>query len=90
LVFSTQIHNFERSFSLSSGPKAVFFRLAIRINPFSKALLCTTLDSVNQVLYPSIDTIVCVLLNMPAASATAKMSFSGPIIIILFSQPIIK
>jgi hypothetical protein len=28
LVFSTQIHNFERSFSLSSGPKAVLFRLA--------------------------------------------------------------
>jgi hypothetical protein len=29
LVFPTQIHNFERSFSLSSGPKAVLFRLAI-------------------------------------------------------------
>jgi hypothetical protein len=28
-VFSTQIHNFERSFSLSSGPKAILFRLAI-------------------------------------------------------------
>jgi hypothetical protein len=27
-VFSTQIHIFERSFSLSSGPKAVLFRLA--------------------------------------------------------------
>jgi hypothetical protein len=27
-IFSTQIHNFERSFSLSSGPKAVLFRLA--------------------------------------------------------------
>ena len=27
-VFSTRIHNFERSFSLSSGPKAVLFRLA--------------------------------------------------------------
>jgi hypothetical protein len=27
-VFSTQIHNFERSFSLSSDPKAVLFRLA--------------------------------------------------------------
>jgi hypothetical protein len=26
-VFSTQIHNFERSFSLSSGAKAVLFRL---------------------------------------------------------------
>ena len=38
--------------------------------------MCTTLDSVNPVLYPSIDTILCVLLNMPAASATAKMSFS--------------
>jgi hypothetical protein len=42
----------------------------------SKALLCTTLDSVNPVLYPSIDTILRDLLNMPAASATAKMSFS--------------
>ena len=43
--------------------------------------LCTTLDSVNPVLYPSIDTIliklhVCVLLTMPVASATAEMSFS--------------
>ena len=37
--------------------------------------MCTTLDSVKPVLYPSIDTILCVLLNMPAASATAKMSF---------------
>jgi hypothetical protein len=27
-VFSTQIHNFERSFSVSSGPKAVLFHLA--------------------------------------------------------------
>jgi hypothetical protein len=42
-----------------------------RMNPLSKALLCTTQDSVNPVLYPSIDTILCVLLNMPAASATA-------------------
>jgi hypothetical protein len=35
--------------------------------------LCTTLDSVNLVLYPSIDTIwikLCVLLTMPVASAT--------------------
>ena len=47
-----------------------------RMNHLSKALFCATLDSVNPVLYPSIDTILCVLLNMPAASATAKMSFS--------------
>ena len=41
--------------------------------------LCTTLDSVNPVLYPSIDTILiklCVLLTMPVTSATAEMSFS--------------
>ena len=41
--------------------------------------LCTTLDSVNPVLYPSIDTILiklCVLLTMPVANATAEMSFS--------------
>jgi hypothetical protein len=41
--------------------------------------LCTTLDSVNPVLYPSIDTILiklCVLLTMPVASATAEISFS--------------
>jgi hypothetical protein len=41
--------------------------------------LCTTLDSVNPVLYPSIDTILiklCVLLTMPVASATAERSFS--------------
>ena len=40
--------------------------------------LCTTLDSVNPVLYPSIDTILiklCVLLTMPIASATAERSF---------------
>jgi hypothetical protein len=37
------------------------------------------LDSVNPVLYPSIDTILiklCVLLSMPVASATAEMPFS--------------
>jgi hypothetical protein len=43
--------------------------------------LCTTLDYVNPVLYPYIDTIpvlikLCVLLTMPVASATAEMSFS--------------
>ena len=41
--------------------------------------LCITLDSVNPVLYPSIDTIliiICVLLTMPVASATAERSFS--------------
>ena len=41
--------------------------------------LCTRLDSVNQVLYPSIDTILiklCVLLTMPVESATADRSFS--------------
>ena len=41
--------------------------------------LCTTLDSVNPALYPSIDTILiklCVLLTMPVASATAEMSFN--------------
>jgi hypothetical protein len=41
--------------------------------------LCTTLDSVNSVLYPSIDTTLiklCVLLTMPVASATAERSFS--------------
>jgi hypothetical protein len=41
--------------------------------------LCTTLDSVNPVLYPSIDTILiklCVLLTMSVASVTADRSFS--------------
>ena len=41
--------------------------------------LCTTLDSVNPVLYPSIDTIsikLCVLFTMSVASATAERSFS--------------
>jgi hypothetical protein len=33
---------------------------------------CTTLNCVNPVLYPSIDTILCVLLTMPVASATAE------------------
>ena len=41
--------------------------------------LCTTLDSVNPVIYPSIDTILiklCALLTMPVASATTEMPFS--------------
>ena len=41
--------------------------------------LCTTLNCVNPVLYPSIDTILiklCVLLIMSVASATAERSFS--------------
>jgi hypothetical protein len=41
--------------------------------------LCTTLDSVNPVLYPSIDAILIklsVLLTMPVASATVERSFS--------------
>ena len=38
--------------------------------------LCTTLDSVNPVLYPSIDTILCVLLTIPVASTFAERSVS--------------
>ena len=38
--------------------------------------LCITLDSVNPVLCPSIDTISCVLLTMLVASTTAERSFS--------------
>ena len=38
--------------------------------------LCTTLDSVNPVLCPSIDTISYVLLTIPVASTTAERSFS--------------
>ena len=41
--------------------------------------LCTTLDSVNPVLYPSIDTILiklCVLFTMSVASVTAEKSLS--------------
>jgi hypothetical protein len=34
-----------------------------RMNPLSKALLCTTLNSVNPVLNPSIDTILCVFIT---------------------------
>ena len=40
--------------------------------------LCTTFDSVDPVLYPSMDTILCVLLIMPIESATAERSFSVP------------
>jgi hypothetical protein len=32
--------------------------------------------ALSWLLYPSIDTIICDLLKMPAASITAKMSFS--------------
>ena len=38
--------------------------------------LCTIFDSVNPVLYPTTDTILCVLLIMPIESATAERSFS--------------
>ena len=38
--------------------------------------LCETLDAVNTVLYPSIDTILCIMLTMPVTSATAERSFS--------------
>jgi hypothetical protein len=33
--------------------------------------LCETLDAVNPVLYPSIDTILCIMLTMPVTSATS-------------------
>ena len=33
-------------------------------------------DAVNPVLYPSIDTILCIMLTMPVTSATAERSFS--------------
>jgi hypothetical protein len=33
-------------------------------------------DVVNPVLYPSIDTILCIMLTMPVTSATAERSFS--------------
>ena len=39
-------------------------------------ILCTTLDSVNPVLYPSIDTILCVLLTIPVASTFTERSVS--------------
>ena len=32
--------------------------------------------ALSWLLYPSIDTIICVLVKLPAASTTAKMSFS--------------
>ena len=38
--------------------------------------LCTTFDSVDPVLYLSMDTILCVLLTPSVASATAERSFS--------------
>ena len=38
--------------------------------------LCKTLDAVSPVLYPSIDTILCIMLKMPVTSATAERSFS--------------
>jgi hypothetical protein len=38
--------------------------------------LCETLDAVNPVLYPSIDTILWIMLTMPVTSATAERSFS--------------
>jgi hypothetical protein len=50
------------------------------VGPLQNAMICqqhcTTLDSVNPVLYPSIDTILCVLLTMPVASTFAERSVS--------------
>jgi hypothetical protein len=37
--------------------------------------LCETHDAVNPVLYPSIDTILCIMLTMPVTSATAERPF---------------
>ena len=52
------------------------------VGPLQNAMICqqhcTTLDSVNPVLYPSIDTILCVLLTMPVASTFAERSVSVP------------
>ena len=54
------------------------WRARCRIIPCDKVstTLCQTHDIVNPALYPSIDTIMCALLTMPVASATAKRSFS--------------
>ena len=38
--------------------------------------LCETLDAVNPVLYPFMDTILCIMLTMLVTSATAERSFS--------------
>ena len=38
--------------------------------------LCETLDALNPVLYPSVDTILCIMLTMPVTSATTERSFS--------------
>jgi hypothetical protein len=38
--------------------------------------LCETLDALNPVLYPSVDTILCIMLTMPVTSTTAERSFS--------------
>ncbi|CAC5416168.1 unnamed protein product [Mytilus coruscus] len=49
-----------------------------RILPSDKVqtTLCKTLDIVNPALYPSIDTVLFILLTMPVASTTAERSFS--------------
>ena len=51
------------------------WRARCRIIPCDKVptTLCQKLDIVNPALYPSIETIMCVLLTMPVASATAEM-----------------
>ena len=36
--------------------------------------LCETLDALNPVLYPSVDTIMCIMLTMPVTSATTERS----------------
>jgi hypothetical protein len=38
--------------------------------------LCETLDALNPVLYPSVDTILCIMLTMPVTSATTERLLS--------------
>jgi hypothetical protein len=64
-VFSTQIHIFERSFSLSSGPKAVLFRLA-------KFLLEALVQSVDKSLRFVMAQLVCHLATSLLESSNDK------------------
>ncbi|CAC5419875.1 unnamed protein product [Mytilus coruscus] len=51
-------------------------RLCITPRDQMPTLLCETLDAVSAVLYPSVDTILSIMLTMPITSATMERSFS--------------
>jgi hypothetical protein len=77
-ITNDQIVKIHQTYKMDIGLSLDDLRARCRIIPCDKVptTLCQTLDIVNPALYPSIDTIMRVLLTMPVASATAERSLS--------------